>query len=140
MEKFKFSKHTADAKFKAYGKNLEQAFKNAALAMFSLMINEKEINAEIKKDIRISAVDKKNLLYKWLEELLFLLDTEGFLLKEVNLLNIKGKDKFELTARVTGDKVKEKYKIKGEVKAVTYHEMEVKEEKNKTVVQVVVDL
>lgn len=140
MEKYKFSMHTADAKFKAFGKTLDESFKNAALAMFSLMVDSKEIEAKITKEIYIKADDQKSLLYKWLEELLFLLDTEGFLLKDVRRLTIKSRDKFELNARIAGDKVSDKYELKGEVKAVTYHDMDIKEEENKVSVRVVLDL
>ena len=43
MVKFKFLEHTADAKFQAYGKNMEEAFSNAALAMFSIITDTKKI-------------------------------------------------------------------------------------------------
>ena len=41
--KYKFFNKTADIKFQAYGKNLEEAFINAALAMTSIMIDYKLI-------------------------------------------------------------------------------------------------
>jgi SHS2 domain-containing protein len=141
MEKYKFSKHTADAKFKAFGKTLDEAFKNAALAMFSLMVDSKEIEGKITKDIWIKeADDQKSLLYKWLEELLFLFDTKGFLVKDVRMLRVKDKGKFELMAKVVGDTFKEQYELHGDVKAVTYHDMEIKKEKGKFSVRVVLDL
>ena len=137
MEKFKFLKHTADAKVQAFGKNLEEAFENVAIAMFSLMAEPEKIEAKIEKKISVEGKDRKSLLYNWLEELLFLLDSEGFLLSKIK--NIKISDN-KLEAVVAGDVVSEKYKTHGEVKAVTYNEMEIKEEKDKVTVQVVFDL
>ena len=43
MDKYKFFEHTADAKFQAYGKSVEEAFSNAALAMFSVITDTSKI-------------------------------------------------------------------------------------------------
>ncbi|MCX8146875.1 MAG: archease [Candidatus Woesearchaeota archaeon] len=136
-EKFRFLKHTADAKIQAYGKNIEEAFSNAALAMFSIMVNTKSIEPKITKKIKVNGNDKNALLYNFLEELLFLLDSEGFLLNRVKKIKISENS---LEAEVTGDTASEKYECHGEVKAVTYNDMEIKETKEKTTVQVVFDL
>ena len=140
MEKYKFLEHTADAKFKAFGKNLEEAFSNAALAMFSIMTKTEEIKPEIKKEINITEADLKSLLYSFLEELLFLMDSESFVLNKIRKITIKKDKVYTLSAIAVGDKISEKYELHGEVKAVTYNEMEINEEKDKVTVQVVVDL
>ncbi len=134
--KYKFLEHTADAKFLAYGKNLEEAFSNAAIAMFSVMTDVNKIKPLVEKKIEVKANDNEGLLYGFLEQLLILLDTEGFLLNKVKEIKIKDN---KLNAIVVGDKFKETYELHGDVKAVTYHEMEIKKEKNKIVIQVVVD-
>lgn len=139
--KYKFLKHTADTKFQAFGKTLEEAFGNAAVAMFEVMVKTEKIEKNIAKSIEIKAEDKESLLYKWLEELLFLLDTEFLMLNSVKNIKItKEKEKYALRAEVIGDKFKEKYERHGSVKAVTYNEMFIKEEKGKVVVQVVLDI
>ncbi len=135
--KYKFLEHTADAKFQAYGKNLEEAFSNAALAMFSVMCETEKIEPKIEKEIKAEADNKESLLYNFLEELLFLLDSETFFLHEIKNIEIQDN---KLTATVTGDTKLDKYELHGEVKAVTYNEMFIKQEKDKTTVQVVVDL
>ena len=141
MPKFKFLEHTADAKFQAFGKNMEEAFSNAASAMFSIITNTKKIKKNIKKGIEAKGHDLKSLLYNFLEELLFLIDTENFLLNHVEELVIHKKEKeYFLEAIAVGDKYSEKYKTEGDIKAVTYNEMEIKEEKGKVMVQVVLDL
>ena len=137
MEKYKFLEHTADAKFQAFGNTLEEAFSNAALAMFSVMTEPEKIKPKLEREISTDGKDQKALLYNWLEELLYLVDTEGFLLNSVKKLSIKGRI---LEAVVVGDLVSNKYKTHDHVKAVTYNEMEIKKEKDKVVVQVVVDI
>lgn len=141
MEKFKFFDHTADTKFQAYGKNLEEAFSNAALALFSIMTDTEKIQPKKNKGIEARGHDLKSLLYNFLEELLFMLDTENLLLNKIEKLVIHKKDdKYFLEAIFVGDNYKEEYKTHGDVKAITYNEMEIIEEKNKVTVQVVPDL
>ena len=41
MKTYEFLPHTADVKFLAYGKTLEEAFQNAALATFQVMSTKK---------------------------------------------------------------------------------------------------
>jgi len=141
MKKYKFLKHTADAKFVAYGKSLEEAFSNAALAMFSIMVDTKKVEKKEVKLIKVEAEDLVGLLYRWLEELLFLLDSDFFVLSSIKKLKIKHDKDYSLKAEVTGDKFEEKYERLGGVKAVTYNDMQVKKEgKGKFLVQVVLDL
>ena len=137
MKKFDILPHTADGKFRAYGKTLEEKFSNALLAMFSFMFKTEKIKPNIKKEIKVKGKDEQALLYNWLEEFLFLLDTDSFIPNKTEKMKITKTAKgFELTATVLGDKMNEKYKSIGSVKAVTYAEMEITDK----YVQVVVDL
>lgn len=135
--KFKFLEHTADVKFQAFGKTLEEAFKNSALALASVMYKPEKIKPELEKKIEISGIDEKSLLYNFLEEFIFLMDSEDFLINKIQKIEIKEN---KLSAVVLGDNKTNKYEIKGDVKAATYAEMEIKKEKNKVVVQVVLDI
>ena len=139
MEKYKFLEHTADAKFQAYGKSLKEAFSNAALAMFSIIVETDKVKGKIKHDIECSSKDLKSLLYDFLEELVFLIDTEDFLLNDVEEMKIFKDELYFLRAVVVGDKA-DNYEPSGDIKAVTYNEMEIKKGKNKEMVQVVLDL
>ncbi len=135
--KYRFFEHTADAKFRAYGKDHEEAFSNAALALSSIMIGHEKVKPKEEVKINVEGSDKKSLLYNFLEELLFLLDTKGFLLHDVKELRIDG---LKLSAVLSGDTDIGKYAVNGDVKAVTYNQMEISEQKGKCMVQVVVDI
>jgi SHS2 domain-containing protein len=136
--------HTSEAKFRAYGKTLEEAFANAAKAMFAVMINPKEVKGVIQKDISVEIKgDKKALLYDFLEELIILTDSEGFLLHDVEVqinASEEGSGKITLTAKCTGDKVGEQYDASGHVKAATYDEMIIEGTPEGWMIQVVVDV
>lgn len=150
MLKYKYLEHTADAKFQAFGSTLEKAFSNAALAMINLMIETEKVKGKIKHTIKVEGKDKEALLYNFLEELIFLLDSKNFLFKKVNKIKIQEKNnKYKLEAEVSGDNA-QNYKLFGEVKAITYNSMFVKQikEQGKTkkqkgkrfIIQAVVDL
>ncbi len=141
MKKYEFLEHTADAKFRAYGKSLEEAFSNAAEAMASIIFEEGKVEPKLNKAIQAEGEDLKSLLVKFLGEFIYLLDAEGFALSRVASLTInKKKEGYVLQAVAKGDRYSEKYEILGDVKAVTYAEMQIKEEKDHCWVQVVVDI
>jgi SHS2 domain-containing protein len=138
--KFKFLKHTADVKFQAFGNTLEKAFENSVLALKETIARKIKVKPAIKKKIKVEGKDKEALLYNFLEEFLFLLDAENFLLSEIEKIKIEEKaGKYELEADIVGDSASN-YKFTNDVKAITYNEMFVKQEKNKYACQVVVDV
>ena len=137
MEKYRFLPHTADMKFRAYGKNLEEAFANAALAVADTLVDVKKVKAVKDKKITIKAEDNKSLLYDFLEKFLYFVDNEHFVIGKVKSLKIKGN---KLTAVVSGGKDIKKYGMKRHVKAVTYNDMIIDEKKGKVTIQVVIDL
>ncbi len=133
---FKFLEHTADIKFQAFGKSVEDVFKNSALAMFNSMYDGK-VNDKKSFKINVKGNDFEGLLYNFLEELLFLFDSENFFISKVK--NIKITKDFKLKAEFLGDNA-ENYGIHLDIKAVTYHEMFVKQENKKWIAQVVLDV
>ena len=138
--KYKFLPHTADIKFQAFGKTIEEAFENSAYALKKVMTKGIKIKSEIKKKISVKGKDKESLLYDFLEEFLYLLDAEDFILFSINNLKISEKAVgYMLTCEAIGDNAKN-YKFTNNVKAVTYNEMKIWIEKNKYICQVVVDV
>jgi len=133
---FKFLEHTADIKFQSFGKSVEEVFENSALAMFNAMYDG-EVKEKKSFKINVKGKDFESLLYNFLEELLFLFDSENFFMSKVKKIIIT-KD-FKLEAEVVGDKA-ENYEIHIDIKAVTYNEMFVKEEGGQWIAQVVVDV
>jgi len=136
-KKFEFLEHTADIKFRAFGKTLEEVFENSALAMLSTMYKEK-VKEEKKLKIKVEGKDLENLLYNFLEEFLFLFDSKNFLFSDVKHIKIDEKN-LTVEAEISGDDAKD-YKIITSIKAVTYNEMFVKKAKDGWEAQVVVDV
>jgi SHS2 domain-containing protein len=141
MEKYEILPHTADGKFRAFGRTLEEAFANAALAMSSLMWDWAKVEPRISRTVNVAGRDREQLLVKFLGEIIYLLGTEKFLLAAVKDLRIAGGDDavWSLKAGLLGDALTGRYEIYGDVKAVTYNEMKI-EECGGFMVQVVVDM
>ncbi|MBT3691506.1 archease [Candidatus Woesearchaeota archaeon] len=135
--KYKYLEHTADAKFQAFGSGIDEVFTNSALAMFNILGKTSEVKIKKTYKIKLKARNYERLLLDFLEELLFLLDTEDFFLHEV--IKIKISKKFELEAVVVGDDYKN-YDLKSDIKAVTYSDMKIEKTKKGYAATVVVDI
>lgn len=135
--KYKFLEHTADIKFQAFGKDLEEVFANCVLAL-GKSIYDRKVKSKMKKKIKVKGKDLENLLYEFLEEFLVLFDSEGFLVSEIKKIKVDEKN-FGIECEVLGDS-SENYEIEMHVKSVTYNEMFVKKKNNKWVAQVVLDV
>ena len=110
---------TSDVLFEAYGKKLEELFKNCAEAMFSIICQMDRIEPLEKREVIIEAESKERLLMEWLGALIALVDTEEMFFSkfEVDGINDLG-GTWELVANVYGEEIVPE---KGEtvVKAVT---------------------
>jgi len=120
MEKdFEIVKHTADVGIIAYGTDIRQAFANAARAMFSLITELDEVEEVIYRDIELTAPDQESLIVEWLNELIYLFDTENIIFKRFDITQLNST---QLKARSYGEKVNSsKHKLKTGIKAATYH-------------------
>ena len=124
MEKdFEIINHTADVGIIAYGANMSQTFANAARALFSLITELDNVEEVLHRDIELVAPDQESLLVAWLNELIYLFDTENVLFKRFEITKLNNT---QLKARSYGEKVdSSKHKLKTGVKAATYHMLKV---------------
>ena len=138
---WKFYPHTADAKYEAYGKTLEELFKNAGLACFEVMTETSKVESKQQFSITIQAKKLESLLFDYLDELLFLMDTENIMVGDITDIKITKEEEFyKLTAIVHGDNHKQ-YDVTSDVKAITYSEMHItKQEDDSYICMVVVDI
>ena len=137
MKKYEFLPHTADVKFRAFGKSLEEQFVNAVIATTSVMFDPEQIEPNEEKNIEVTGKDKQALLYNWLEEVVYLCDAEFFIVHDVKDIKIEQTaEGFKATAVFVGDKYKEKYKRHTGVKAPTYSEMEITDKYVKVVLDI----
>jgi SHS2 domain-containing protein len=140
--KFEFLEHTADILIAAHGQNMEEAFENAALAMFEVMTDTTKINPAQEDSVEVEAEDEYALLYSWLEALLVKFEVNGMLFSKFKITDLQDTSEgFKLKAAIWGEKFNaEKHPQKVAVKAVTYHRMEIIKEIDKVTLEFILDI
>lgn len=81
---------TSDVMFEAYGRDLRELFENSGLALFSIICDLKKIKPEIKKELILKADDVEDLLLKWLQALIAVVDTDELFLSKFKVLECDG--------------------------------------------------
>jgi SHS2 domain-containing protein len=115
---------TADVAFLAYGKDLNELFANAALAVFEVMINTKQVKKEKEEKVYVEGHDLESLMFNWLNELLYVSDSKNLAFSEFDV-KIDEKN-FKLEAVCKGEKIDpQKHETRTVVKAATYHHMKI---------------
>ena len=119
--KYEFLEHTSEIKFKAYGRILNEVFENAILAISDFITKGQKIKARRVKEIVVTGQDIESLLYNFLDEIVYLLDAEKFVVKKGEVF-VRGNN---IKATLYGD---DAFLYSGleNVKAPTYSEMFVK--------------
>jgi SHS2 domain-containing protein len=129
MKSFEYLEHTADVKFRAHGRSLEETFENAGLAMVAAMIDPSTVRAEETWSVEIEAESLENLLYEWLSETLYLFEVELAVFSKFEVTLEEGEGGWSLHGRIGGERVDPKrHFFETEVKAVTLHQFEIRKE------------
>lgn len=148
MEPFVYLKHTADAEFVAYGRTIDEAFANAALATINLMIDPKTLRPFTSKDIELEGDALDTLLYDWLSELLYIFEVDRLVFGKFDVHVEKVDEEegakdgvaYRLKAKAYGEPVTESLNIFLHIKAVTYHDLRFEKRNNIYEAQVLLDI
>lgn len=125
MVDFQIIEHTADVGIVAYGKDLRQAFVNAARGLYSIMLDDREIGEEVHRRIEVEGHDREALLVQWLNELIYTFDVENLVFKSFHILEMTDTG---LKVDCFGQKLDpEVHEVRLGVKAATYHMLKVEE-------------
>ncbi len=120
--KYRVIEHTADAGIEAWGDTLNELFENTALGMMSLMVDPASVELDLEVEAELSGDDLEELMFEWLNHLLFLVEAEGLLFGRFQAEVGEGC----LQARAWGERHDpEKRNLGTQVKAATYHQMAV---------------
>ncbi len=122
--KYEILEHLSDLKVRVFGASKEDLFSNALLAMTESMRPEiKNPEEKSKRTIKIQSTDPQALLVDFLNEALYLSQVN----KEVYEVNFKKLSGTEIKGELTGKKVE---KFGEDIKATTYHDLEIKQNKD----------
>lgn len=132
MQKYKFLEHTADIMFEAHGKSYPEALVNAAAAMFFVI---GKARATEKISLSVSAQNIEELTVFALSDLLTASDTNEMVFSKMEVKKFDPK-KLTLEMEAWG----EKKRPRTSVKAVTHHELAVKEESGQWTIRILLDV
>lgn len=140
--KFEFLEHTADVYIRVHGKTMEEAYENAALAMFETITDTDQVAQSEADSIEVEAEDQYALLYNWLEALLVNSETKGMLYSKFQINSWKETaENFKIKAKIWGEKFDpQKHPQKVAVKAVTYHRMVIIREMDRVILELILDI
>jgi SHS2 domain-containing protein len=137
-KKFRFLDHTADLGILVFGGDLEELFTNAGEAFFTIITDLRRVRESTERIIRVESTNLEDLMVNWLGELLYLHDVDGLLFRSFSIDELRDGT---MKARARGEAFHEgRHVIKTEIKAVTYHQIEVKEEKGRWRARIIFDL
>lgn len=132
---------TADVAFEAKNKDINKFFEDSAMALFEIMANPKKVNKKIKKTIDLEKKNLEDLMYAFLDEIIFIKDKDALVFNssKVNIKESNGKLKLKTT--LFGDKINhKKQELRVDPKAVTMHKFLVKKEKGNYIARVIIDI
>lgn len=141
---------TADIAFEAYGKTLAELFQNCAQALMAVMADPKAINPITNYQLRITSKTIEELLFDFLNELVFLKDKENAIFCKFDLIihddtssyHRKRRDqKYKLEAKMGGETIDPKrHRLRADIKAATWHLFKIEKKEKNYRARVVVDI
>lgn len=138
MKHFEILDHTADIGLIIYGNDLKSLFKHAGEGFFYLLTDLKKVRPRIERRVKLHGESLDRLMVDWLGELLYLHEVDHLLFKEFMIGSV---GEHGLEAVVKGEPFQEGvHVVKTEIKAVTYHQIEVKKGDGGWKAQVIFDL
>ena len=134
LNNFEEIEHTADWAYRVRGYNLADLFIQAANGLYSLVGMQLVPNLSVTRTIKVKGIDGESLLVSWLNELLYLHESEGLGFAQIEIQHL---DETSLQARVTGAPTQQWLK---DIKAVTYHNLSIQENESGLEVTLVLDV
>ena len=130
---YEFLDHPADVGFTARGVTLEECFAAAAEALNDFGWEAKRAEPAEELDVRARAATLEDLLFSWLSDLLYLSDGEQWMFRSFEVSRVARSEDghWRIDANARGEKYDEaRHRARTCVKAVTYHQLSVKEAAN----------
>lgn len=119
MPGYRLTPHTADVGLTAWGETLAEAFEHAARALVAVTFDPRTIRIRETRQVAVDADRPDRLLVRFLNEIVYLIDAEGFVPLRARVSLGDGTLTAQLRGRVAdGSRPKRRGP---HVKAATYH-------------------
>jgi SHS2 domain-containing protein len=122
--RYELIEHTADFGIRVFGDTAKALFENAANALFEVLTDRSRLQAGPREHLVVTGADWEDLLINWFRELLYLWNGRELLLVEASIQTI---GEYRIEARLDLARYEpDQHVIHADIKAVTYHQAEVK--------------
>jgi SHS2 domain-containing protein len=130
--------HTGDLGIRVWAEDVTGIFQEAARALFAIITDLEKVEVHMDVEVAVEGLGQEELLVAWLNELLYLYEVENLLFCDFVLTEI---DERSVRGVAMGEELDEgRHAIKTSIKAVTYHQLEIKEEDGRWQAQVILDI
>jgi len=130
--------HTADLGIRVTADDIYELFEAAAHAMLDQLMDRSVLSGATKENLTVSGIDKPDLLIGWLREILYIWNGRERL---VNRVHIEQMDDTHIAASVWHDPFDPAtHEILADIKAVTYHGVNVEQTPNGWVATAIFDV
>jgi len=120
-KKYRIMNVTADIGIIVEAPSIEALYQNAASALFDVMCDGVDINAEMEVEVSAAGDDAPSTMVNWLNELLYIFETSFLLLSD---FTIRSADAVQVKASARGEKFDpSRHRVTRHIKAVTYHRL-----------------
>ncbi|MCI4438878.1 archease [archaeon] len=139
---FEFLEHTSDIYVKGCGENIIDAIASCIEGMLNLLLsNPEKVELKEEKKFEVRGNDLQELVYLALEQILILVDSEGFLSKSFSGKIVENNGQYLLFGKLKGEKFTlEKHEPKTHIKGITFHELTISSSNSKTCIKVLLDI
>jgi SHS2 domain-containing protein len=130
--------HTGDLGITVWGKDPAHLFCHAGLAFFDIITELSLVRTLEQREIFVEGQDLEQLMVNWLGELLYLFETKGLLFNELEIVRINNNG---LKALGHGEPFdQDRHIINNIIKAATYHQLKIIEERNRWQARIIFDM
>ena len=135
---FEILEHTADIGLRAFGGSSAELFENAAAALLAISYQHDSVAERETREIAATGDDRESLLVNWLQELVWLIDGEGWLPHHVTVREITATAVKGIASGEPRDGARHDFHVI--VKAITYHQLAIREKNGQWTAEVYLDI
>jgi len=135
---YRILEHPADIGIESWGQTFPEALSMAVSGLVSILVNPATVEPAERRRITVTAADNETLVVRVLSEVLYLFDGLGF---APHGFQIESSSESEVRGFMTGELIRAgKHKLRLDVKAITYHQLSVRERSGRVSITVYLDI
>ncbi len=137
-KKYRVLNRSSDLVIKVFGKTQAELFGNSAFALFDILADMEKVEMRDSLQLEVEGADRDDLMVNWVRELLYLFQGSDFLVKEVEVQEIKEN---YVRAEVKGEKFDpDRHEIRRGIRDVAYDQSRMEKTGDQWMAQLIFEL